>query len=329
MKITDWAVVFLLIISPLLWISQLQTEDLQEVNRLQIQYTTSLRTAAQDGGSALNLNELQIFESGYTSDKFMRTDKEAAILAIQHSLALNFGVDDDPLAQKMLMVYIPAIVVIDYDGYSIYAVEESIATDGSIIAEQRFHPKKPYTYADEWGNSVAFTMDNYLIAYDALRNEWVNGLQEELRSELSIPLLQDSEKFQQVRRSVIVRSIEDDLAVVINRHNKYARDLGVTYTFTLPVISQEEWNNTLDDVGVLIFLQGIPVGDRYYNNYALGGGRLVRGHPILAGTDNDTGIKYYFRDSCTAPYKTEEVFTNERDAAAKGYFEAPCPRNTF
>lgn len=329
MKITDWAVIFLLIISPLLWVSQLHTENLQDVNRLQIQYTTSLRTAAQDGGSALNLNELQNFESGYTSDKFMRTDKEAAILALQHSLALNFGATDDPLAQKMLMVYIPAIVVIDYDGYFIYAVEESTANDGSVISEHRFHPKKPYVYTDDWGNSLAFTLDNYVIAYDAMSKEWVNGLQEELRSEVSIPLLQDPEKFQQVRRSVIVRSIEDDLAIIINRHNEYTRKLGVSYTFTLPVISQEEWNNTLDDVGVLIFLQGIPVGDRYYNNYALGGGRLVRGQRVLAGTDEDTGINYYFRESCLAPYKPEEVFTSERDAAAKGYFEAPCSRHNF
>ncbi|MDQ0087768.1 hypothetical protein J2T12_001174 [Paenibacillus anaericanus] len=326
MKITDWAVIFLLIVSPLLWVSHLHTEDLREVNRLQLQYTTALRTAAQDGGSALNMNELQRYETGYGSAKFMRADKNGAIMALQQSLSLNFGITDDKVSQRSLMVYIPAVVIIEYDGYSIYAVDESTASDGSVLAEHHFRPKKPYVYSDEIGNQVAFTLDSYVIAYDALSGEWVSGLQEELSSIVTIPLLQDSETFQQVRRSVIVRSIEDDLADYINRHNEYAAKLGVTYTFTLPVISQEEWNNTLNDVGVLIFLQGIPVGDRYYNNYALGGGRLIKRYPVIGGNDESTGIKYFYREDCSAPYKMEEVFVSERDAAAKGYFEAPCKR---
>lgn len=57
MKITDWAVVFVLIVSPFLWLGSLHAENIRETNMLETRYTTALRTAAQDGGSALNLNE--------------------------------------------------------------------------------------------------------------------------------------------------------------------------------------------------------------------------------------------------------------------------------
>ncbi|MBS5914971.1 MAG: hypothetical protein E7L01_13535 [Paenibacillus macerans] len=331
MKITDWAVVFVLIVSPFLWLGSLHAENIRETNMLETRYTTALRTAAQDGGSALNLNELQRYESGYGSQKWMRADKDRALSVLLQSLYIHFGVTDDPLAQQALLVYIPAIVVIDYDGYSIYAAAESADADGSPEMTHRWSLKKPYAYADAFGNYVSFTLDRHITAHDSGLDEWEDGLQTELKSELTIPLLQDDERFDQVRRTAIVHSIEENLAKVIHRHNKFALKKGVHYTFTLPVISQEEWSNTLDDVGVLVFLQGIPIGDRYYNNYALGGGRLVRSDAVLGGVNRRNGLKYYFRDTCpeanSADYEVSEVFPGERAAAASGYFQAKCFRS--
>ncbi|GJM81751.1 hypothetical protein HMSSN139_42470 [Paenibacillus sp. HMSSN-139] len=68
MKITDWAVIFVLIVAPILWLSGLRAENLREVNRLETRYTAAMRTAVQDAAVALNRNELQQFESGYGSE---------------------------------------------------------------------------------------------------------------------------------------------------------------------------------------------------------------------------------------------------------------------
>lgn len=325
MKITDWAVIIVLIVGPLLWIGGWNTEQLRETNRLQIQYNTALRTAVQDAGSALNLNELQIYESGYGSEKYMRADKEAALAALLQTLALNLGIADDPMARQALMLYIPAVVVIDYDGYEVYAMEELIGEDGTPLREHRWHPKKPYLYQDDQGNSLSFTLDQRVTLIDTVTGERFSGLRKEIGPTSSVPLLHNADLFEQVRRSVIVRSIEEDLAAAINRHNEAARKLGVTYTFTLPVISQEEWNNTINDVGVLAFLQGIPVGNQFYNNYGLGGGRLVKNEPVYGGKEPGTGIKYASGAGvCPFPFPAEEVFTSARDAAAAGYFEVVC-----
>ncbi|MEG6589801.1 hypothetical protein [Paenibacillus barengoltzii] len=325
MKITDWAVIFVIIIAPVVWLGGLRAENLREVNRLETRYTSALRTAVHDAAASLNRNELQQFESGYGSSKWMRADKEQALAALLRSLSLNFGVADDLTGQQILLGYIPAIVVMDYDGYFLYTADLDLSSDTWTY---RWQDKKPYTYLDASGNSIAFTLDRQVTAYDAATNRWVSGLQNEIKSEVSIPLLQNEALFDAVRRATIVRRIEEDLAQAIRLHNQIAAKLGVDYTFTLPVIPQEEWNNTLDDVGMLVFLQGIPVGDHYYNNYAFGGGRLDLAPAVIGAVDPNTGIKYYFRESCDRAnaysYREEEIFPNERAAAEKGYFPLDC-----
>lgn len=255
----------------------------------------------------------------------MRADKEQALAALIRSLSLNFGVADDLAGQQALLGYIPAIAVMDYDGYFLYTADMD---PGNDTWTYRWQDKKPYTYLDASGNSIAFTLDRYVTAYDAASNRWVSGLHNEIKSEVTIPLLQNEETFDAVRRATIVRRIEEDLARAIRAHNQFAAKLGVDYTFTLPVIPQEEWNNTLDDVGILMFLQGIPVGDRYYNNYAFGGGRLDLAPSIVGAVDPGTGRKYYYRNTCDrAPelgYREEEIFPSERAAAENGYFPLDC-----
>ncbi|WP_018752830.1 hypothetical protein [Paenibacillus sanguinis] len=330
MKITDWAIIFVLLVSPMLWLGSLHIENIREMNRLDIRYTTALKTSAQDGGQALNRNELQRFENGYGSDKWMRADKEQALAAFLQTMYVNFGVADDLVGQQALLAYIPAVVVLDYDGYYVYAARLGPEYDQESSLTHRWGAKKPYVYADPGGNSMSFTLDRYVTVYDAAENRWLSGRQDELKDETAIPLLQDDSQFDAVRRSVIVHSIEQDLEQAIHLHNDYAARQGVRYTFTLPTISQEEWNNTLDDVGIIAFLQGIPVGDRYYNNYALGGGRLVRSSAVLGLVDLATGMKYYERESCATTeerrYQVQEVFASEQAAAAKGYFAANCRR---
>lgn len=325
MKITDWAIVFVLLVSPILWINYLHTGDLREAHRLQHRYSSALRTAVQDAAYALNLNELQQFEAGYSSAKFMRSDKEEALSAFMQTLSINLGIEDDRLAQEALMTYIPAIAIIEYDGYSIYALDESENEQtGWPEISHRWRPKKPYVYSDQFGNSVAFTLDDTVTAYESMTGKWHRGRQSELQGMTAIPLLQDTKAFEQVRRAAIVRGIQDDLAGYINRHNEYALRLGVDYLFTLPILSQEDWSNTISDVGVIVFLQGIPVGDFYYNNYAFGGGRLVQSRKLLGGMDEATGIKYYFPEACLSRYRVEQIFTNAREAALAGYREADC-----
>jgi len=79
------------------------------------------------------------------------------------------------------------------------------------------------------------------------------------------------------RRNCIINLLQEVLTQEFNEHNTYADVLGLTYNFSIPDIGRDQWNNTIDDISVLSFIQGIPVGyDEYYNNFSLGGTSIVK-----------------------------------------------------
>lgn len=324
MKITDFSIVFVMICIPVFIIIGYHVKDQRNIHFVEMKYTAALRTAVQDAGSVLNVNEKQEWEAGYGSSKFFKAEKDLALAAFYRTMYINLGIEDDTLSQEVLNNYVPAVVVIDYDGYDVYAIDEYTEPDGQTIVKHLWRPKKPYAYSDKEGNIIRFTLDNYTEAYDAEAGQWFRGMQRELKESTFIPLLQDSDLFEQKRRTTIVNDIENDLANVINRHNEFAARNGISYEFTLPVISQEEWNNSIDDIGIMAFIQGIPIGDQRLNNYALGGGRLVKSPMIHAGTDPTTGIRYYYRSGCMISLENVETYSSPKEAAAHGYYEKNC-----
>lgn len=326
MKIINWAILFVCIFLPFFLVMDVHTADLKTVAALNQQYTKALRTAAQDAGVILNLNELQEYEAEYQSDKYFKVNKELAIDTFFQTLYLNFGVNNDPIGQGALAAYIPAVVVMDYDGYYLYVMTEYTDASGEKNYKHMWRPKKPYAFADDAGNSFNFTLDEYVHVYDAASKTWVKGLRQDVMKKTNASLLKDTASFDAKRRSTIVKRIQEDLAYFINQHNEFSTRNGIHYTFKLPSIPQEEWVNSINDIGMLAFIQGIPVGDQFYNNYAFGGGRLVKKTVINGGVDERTGMKYYYQSGCNYPYRVEETFDSVRDAAAAGYYPRECVR---
>ena len=102
---------------------------------------------------------------------------------------------------------------------------------------------------------------------------------------------QEASDFHKLRRNTIINKIQDGLNDAFNKYNLYADLMGVTYEFHIPEIGMDEWNNTIDDIAVLAFVQGLPLGyDTYYNNYSLGGARIVKAHNYYAEICQDSSI---------------------------------------
>lgn len=300
---------------------------MQKVNEYENRYDFALKTALQDGSVSLNRNSSQQLEARYQSAKFFNADKELAIDSFFRTLFVNFDIKNDSISQKHLMTYIPAVLVIDYDGYWIYAILEYEKSNGEIVYQHSWRSKKPYAYSDQNGNTINFTLDSYIRAYDSQEREWIAGYQSDLQNISNISLLKDEKSFEEQRRSTIISSIQNDLAYFINKHNEYATRYGISYTFKLPLIDQEEWTNSINDIGMVAFIQGIPIGEKFYNNYAFASGRLIKKKEIYGAIDDATGYKYYFNNSCNFPYRIEEVFSSEKEAAAEGYYPKECINN--
>lgn len=119
---------------------------------------------------------------------------------------------------------------------------------------------------------------------------------------------QNASDFHLLRRENIINLITSVIREEFNEHNYYADTMGITYNFNIPDIGRDQWNNTIDDISVLAFFQGMPIGtDMYYNNYSLGGSRIVKsnylyGETVYAGRVNALnkvdGHKVYHRYDC-------------------------------
>ncbi|MFC3801039.1 hypothetical protein [Cohnella sp. GCM10012308] len=322
MRWIEWAIVGALLFLPFATINRIETDALRRTLLAELRYDAALDAAVDDAASQLIGNASQQKEAQYGSDKRMALNKEDAVAAFYQTLDAGFGVTGDPVAQGMLHRFIPALVIIGYDGFYVYSEQEWTGADGKTIMKPVWGAKQPYAYADTAGNSLSFTLDQEVLAYDAASGSWHEGLRQDIRQQTSIPLLQDAERFEQVRRSTIVRAMQDELAYRINQYNEVVSRSGFSYVFTLPLIPDEDWSNSIDDVGVLAFLQGVPIGAKQYNNYALGGSRVLKQESII-GARKGT-MKVYFRSSCSYDYPREEVFASEQTAARKGYMPLPC-----
>ncbi|EJW13877.1 hypothetical protein M5X00_13385 [Paenibacillus alvei] len=326
MKISNLGIIFVIIVFPMFFHSDARLDEQRSASETIIQYDWAIRTAVQDAGVSLTFQEAKINAPQYDSYKNFKINKEEALRSFYKSLYINLGISDDELAQEVMQRYIPAIAVVAYDGYWIYTEEKMKDQNGENVIRTVWKEKKPYSYSDAQGNSVGFTLDDYVFAYDATTSQWYEGPRDMVSQDVNgrIPLLNDPSVFDQVRRTTIVTSIQKDLAHFINAHNQYSRLLGISYTFTLPEIDQEEWNNTISDVSFLAFIQGLPVGQKQYNRYAFGGGRLIKTDQIYGAEQN--GIRIYYRSSeCNYPQdQVIEKFTSEKAAAAAGYFPRRC-----
>lgn len=77
------------------------------------------------------------------------------------------------------------------------------------------------------------------------------------------PLLSES-TFNNNRISVIRKSIESNLATAIANFGA-----GAEYEFVMPIFTEEDWQKLVNNITVASFMQGIPIGAKYYNNYSI------------------------------------------------------------
>lgn len=184
MKWIEWAVVGVLILFPFAQINQLETELLRKTILLELRYDAALDAALDAAVDAaaqtllLNANEQK--ESRYESVKRIAINKEAAIEAFYHTLYLNFGIAADPIAQGVLRRYVPAVAIVGYDGFYVYAEDEWIDSSGQTIIGAAWGLKKPYVYSDAAGNSFSFTLDEQILAYAIGTHSWHEGLRSEM-----------------------------------------------------------------------------------------------------------------------------------------------------
>lgn len=344
MKIQHYAIIFIIIILPFSIICKTKMNNKVDALNDETRINNAIDTATLDATERLielnneyyNLSEGQVI-------KVTPAVAQNAIDVFFESLSVNFNLPfvEGDFNKDYFSPYIPAIIVVAYDGFYIYSVE-----NGKYVLS----PKIPYSYKDgEW--LMNFTLGNYIKLYapngilykGEFQKDFINEASGDYNefasilgdstiqylpqlttdmsmivyalkaSEYAVPsFLSDDtsisiksdyspekteaevSEFHKIRREAIIETIIEALDEKINNHNRYADMMGVTYDFYLPTIPNADWINAVDDVSIMAFVQGIPVGpDSYYNSYALGASRIIRTDYLYGVVRSGDGGTYY------------------------------------
>lgn len=122
----------------------------------------------------------------------------------------------------------------------------------------------------------------------------------------------------QHKKDIIINTIEKNLS----QATAQAQEMNPNYEYRLPQLSYDEWEQALSNISIIAFMQGMPIGLKYYNNYAIATSTLNKefvdpDELYFAGT----GDQYYHQRQCEQATGSDYVGYRSIDYVAKSYEE--------
>lgn len=397
MKLTDFALIFVAILLPVVIIVYVNTAFVVKSEKQEMYYKNLMNSAILDAVSAMKQveNENTDIDYGYSGivDKKVSINTSLAISTFYNSLANNFNISGNELSLARLKMYIPVIAVLDYDGIFIHSAEEAESGDIEFVTKPKVHYNYSYVILkttlgigqtdyemvsledieslssvknrllSDYIYEVNFTMDDfiYLNIYE-IENDGTIGevavskgfyLTDRINngdlihnatilSSNRVQLLNNIvNKLEELKNITIAQIGMREISYAVNKHNEYAKTVGINYTFRFSVESDAAWYETMDGIGMIAIIQGISFGNRYLNYKAYSASDLVvakRYHVSKGITIEDRELSYFEKDlyhiseNCTVyrEYKNSTVekispsyYASQAEAATQGYY--PCP----
>ena len=114
--------------------------------------------------------------------------------------------------------------------------------------------------------------------------------------------------FVEHKKEVMKDSINKNLNSAIYSYNRNGR-----YDFKLPILTDGDWEQIFSNISLITFFQGVPIGLKYYNNYAIATSTTNREYVdpneiFFTGTDD----KKYHQVYCKECKNKNEVYTGYR-----------------
>lgn len=283
-----------------------------------IQYNNAIDQAVQDA-----ITDMVESDDGLN----VIVNKERILDNFYNSLYANLGTMENVENQDWLKMYVPVFLVTDVDGFYIY---RGFDQDNHLYRD--WTEKMPYSY--KYGDYIfSFTINKIVKVLDLTSSSVYEGDYRDIAflPELaSIPFLHDAASFDTIRRTTITNSIMRGMSESINIHNKLAKTYGFSYDFYIPAISNDDWDRTVDDIGILVLFQGYPyhsAADKYFNCYEFGGSRTVKKEHYYI--TNEITQKYYHREDCIKFHNPSfkdslnTPYDSKKECSLKGAY--PCP----
>lgn len=367
MKITDFALIFIGIVLPIIITVYINVSFTIKAVEEEMYYQKIIDSALLDASQKMKEVESEDPENdyGYSGEinNKVSVNAQVAVDTFFNSLDNNFGIRGNKDAELFLKYFVPAIAVIDYNGVYISSIEE-FKKDGANVIDHVVKPKRYFSYTygiDKDSNiitdlnliqsnssqngfsihTIEFTMDDYIV-HRGKKNFGFNSItygskgfyiaDSKNNSDLydgNLALKEPVENLlKQKRKEVIINVITNELSYAVNKHNHYARLAGINYAFSFPFTTKDEMYRYVEDIGVLAFVQGISVGNKYLNYKSYGGSSLelsTKYYVSTPGIDSKYKRNLYHKDINCPEYKVsnkdnitpEYVYTKQQAAALK------------
>lgn len=365
MNLNKIILVLILAILPFIFMQRVDVKHVLVRQTEQERLDKILKNSVEDGLVALA--ESVDYVRGHALSTNTRRD---AINSFFTTLSLNFDIENMPNNSELIQRYVPAVVLLDLDGYYVYSTWDKFS-DQSYSKDYRYveSPKRPYAVKlDDTNGSLVMLANFYLddtIELIAIEGLSVKVLKESMdavvelaninsvsdiddgfsrsgtdtfptiprggnSTELlewysrirSAPILSDREALINLKQQVIVDTITKDLKYYAYQHNQIATQYGIKYDFTLSYGTEANQLGTINSVGLMSFLQGVPIGTEYYNSYAFEASKISDDKYYYC-TNNGLRKEYHLKD-CEKlnSIPTAEMFRTKEEAAGAGYY--PC-----
>lgn len=334
MRLSHFSIIFVILAVAVIVITDIKTNDLKAVIDNREQINRNLDIAIDDGASMLT-------EVDMNNDIII--NKEEAVNSFFMSLSSSFGVLSDKSSQEKLNLYIPVIAVTMEDGYYVFFSDEYTGSDGHTYVAKRWSEKFPYYYEDNdfiysftLGDVVKIFDKNNLLGdgaqqvydmdYHDFQRESVYSTFRTLRPS---SIFLNDESFNLARKGTIITRLEDTMAYYTSKHNKIASQYGITYTFSLPAIKNDEWEPFLDNTSMFVVFQGYPYGSESgetYNRFASAGAKVSKREAFYI--EQKGWYLIYHRAGCPELLKPgiiikDEPYYDPMDCVMQGCYQCP------
>lgn len=120
----------------------------------------------------------------------------------------------------------------------------------------------------------------------------------------------------QHKKDVIINTLEKNLA----QAQAQAQEMNPNYEYRLPQLTYDEWEQALSNISIIAYMQGMPIGLKYYNNYTIATSTLNKEYVdpdelYFAGTND----QYYHQRNCEKATDSDYVGYRSIDYVAKSY----------
>ena len=239
--------------------------------------------------------------------------------------------------EQELNLYIPAIVMVDTEGFYICFLEQVSVEDGPVL-QHVWSECQPYYYEDT-AFLYRFGLDDTIYTVEKATGMVLHTSYEEVMTDTMLQtyysagtLFDTAEAYRERKLYAIRTSIETSLSEILVSHNEIAGQYGLNVWFSTPEFFQS-FTPAMDNPSMVAVFQGWPLstdGTLLYQNCANAAAYIKKEQRYLLELPSHTGnstCSIFHKESCSyaGAYGLLQSFEVTKEEAASEYGAYACP----